>query len=160
MSFLTGGTKFSKVSIFSDLNNLDDITFDREYSSICGITEEKILSNFMPEVQEMANEYNESYDNMLAILRRKYDGYRFGRNEERIYNPFSLFNVKAKTDNAIYNFEFKVGGKPPDAIIQIKDAGYAEKYGASSKDIFLIGATISRNRRTLSKWEVEKVRVQ
>ena len=113
LSFLTGVTKFSKVSIFSDLNNLFDISFDEEYSSLCGITEEELLSNFMPEVQEMANEYNESYDNMLAILRRKYDGYRFGRNEERIYNPFSLFNVKAKTDNAIYNFEFKVGGKPP-----------------------------------------------
>ena len=102
MSFITGVTKFSKVSIFSDLNNLDDITFDREYSSICGITEEKILSNFMPEVQEMANEYNESYDNMLAILRRKYDGYRFGRNEERIYNPFSLFNVFDKKELGDY----------------------------------------------------------
>ena len=339
MSFLTGVTKFSKVSIFSDLNNLDDITFDREYSSICGITEEKILSNFMPEVQEMANEYNESYDNMLAILRRKYDGYRFSRNEERIYNPFSLFNVfnkkelgdywfttgtptfmvqlleqnafdipdlegnitmsereldiyrvgggnivpllfqtgyltikdydkrynsyilgypndevkyafvynlmavyttgkttyqgefridlfneaiqqgnidrllilikallasipydsfprdklslrehnyqtaiylifllmgqyartevhssrgrsdvEAETDNAIYIFEFKVGGKPIDAITQIKDAGYAEKHGATSKDIFLIGATISRNKKTLGRWQIEKIK--
>ena len=88
MSFLTGVTKFSKVSIFSDLNNLDDITFDREYSSICGIT----------------NEYNESYDNMLAILRRKCDGYRFGRNEERTYNPFSLFNVFDKKELGDYWF--------------------------------------------------------
>ena len=102
MSFITGVTKFSKVNIFSDLNNLDDITFDREYSSICGITEEELLSNFMPEVQEMANEYNESYGNMLAILRRKYDGYRFGRNEERTYNPFSLFNVFDKKELGDY----------------------------------------------------------
>ena len=104
MSFLTGVTEFSKVSIFLDLNNLDNITFDREYSIICGITEEELLSNFMPEVQEMANEYNESYDNMLAILRHKYDGYRFGRNEERIYNPFSLFNVFDKKELGDYWF--------------------------------------------------------
>ena len=66
-------------------------------------------------------------------------------------------DVKDKTDNALYNFEFKVGGKPADAIAQIKEAGYAEKHGASNKKIVLIGATISRNKRTLSKWQIEGV---
>ena len=339
LSFLTGVTKFSKVSIFSDLNNLYDISFDKEYSSLCGITEEELLSNFAEEVQALANEYNQKYDEMLDVLRARYDGYRFSKKEERIYNPFSLFNVFAKkelgdywfesgtptfmvhlfeqkafalpdlegnitmsarsidmyrlsysnlvpllfqsgyltikdydreldmyvlgypndevkyafieclmmvytsarkdpsgefmigdflnsmrkgdidrvltltkalmasipydslpedklflreqnyqttiylifrlmgeyvrtevhssvgrsdveveTADSIYIFEFKVGGKPQDAIAQIKETGYADKHKASNKNIFLIGATISRNKRSLSKWVVEKVK--
>jgi len=339
LSFLTGVTKFSKVSIFSDLNNLFDISFDREYSSLCGITEEELLSNFAEEVQALASEYNKTNDEMISILRQRYDGYRFSEKEERIYNPFSLFNVFAKnklgdywfesgtptfmvhlfeqkafalpdlegniklsarsidmyrlsysnlapllfqsgyltikgydreldmyvlgypndevkyafieclmmvytsarkdssgefmigeflnsmrkgdiervltlikalmasipydslpedklflreqnyqttiylifrlmgeyvrtevhssqgrsdveveTQDAIYIFEFKVGGKPQDALNQIKEAGYAEKHIASNKSIFLIGATIARSKRTLSKWLVEKAK--
>ena len=338
LSFLTGVTKFSKVSIFSDLNNLFDISFDKEYSSICGITEEELKSNFSKEVEELATEYNKTNEKMLDILRAKYDGYRFSKTEERIYNPFSLFNVFAKkelgdywfetgtptfmvrlleqkafkipdlegnirlslrnideyridyeniapllfqsgyltikdyykdyneyvlgfpnmevkyafldslmkvyvsafksgcgpfmidefvegmkrgdidkvltltkalmasipydslppdklflrehnyqttiyliftlmgqyvrtevhssmgrsdveveTKDGIYIFEFKVGGKPIDAIAQIKEAGYGEKHSATNKNIYLIGATISRNKRTLSKWQVEKL---
>ena len=336
LSFLTGVTKFSKVSIFSDLNNLDDISFDREYSSICGITEEELLSNFSPEVEAMASEYNKSYEDMLNVLRQKYDGYRFSEKEERIYNPFSLFNafdknklgdywfesgtptfmvqlleqkvfeipdlegnievtlrnideyridhtnlvpllfqagyltikdydrdldfyflgfpndevkyafvdrlmqvytsacqdgshpfmiskfvrkmragdidgvlsliqslmasipydslpadkvflreynyqttiylifllmgqytrsevhsskgrsdVEVETSCAIYIFEFKVGGEPINAISQIKEAGYAEKHRASGKDIFLIGAVINQDMRTLNNWQIE-----
>ncbi|MGP1415410.1 MAG: AAA family ATPase [Treponema sp.] len=343
LSFLTGVTKFSKVSIFSDLNNLYDISFDREYSSLCGITEEELLSNFAEEVQALATKYNQKYDEMLDVLRARYDGYRFSEKEERIYNPFSLFNVFAKnklgdywfatgtptflvrlleqryfdiqdlegniqitaddineyrigqenlipllfqtgyltvkdyreeglsyvgrytlgypndevkyamvkrlmkiyidatnsfntdfkvdkfevamrkgdiervltlikalmvsipydslpenkqflreqnyqttiylifrlmgeyvrtevhssqgrsdveveTADSIYIFEFKVGGKPIDALNQIKETGYAEKHKASNKNIFLIGATISRNKRTLGKWVVEKAK--
>ena len=339
LSFLTGVTKFSKVSIFSDLNNLYDISFDKEYSSLCGIAEEELLSNFAEEVKALANEYDQTYDEMINILRQRYDGYRFSEKEERIYNPFSLFNVFAKnklgnywfesgtptfmvhlfeqktfalpdlegnitmsarsidmyrlsysnlvpllfqsgyltikdydreldmyvlgypndevkyafieclmmvytsarkdpsgefmigeflhsmrkgdiervltlikalmasipydslpedklflreqnyqttiylifrlmgeyvrtevhssvgrsdveveTADSIYIFEFKLGGKPIDALNQIKDMGYAEKYGASNKNIFLIGATISRNKRSLSKWVIEKAK--
>jgi len=337
MSFLTGVTKFSKVSIFSDLNNLDDISFDTEYSSICGITEEELLRYFSPEVKILAEDNTISYEDMLDVLRRKYDGYRFSKNEERLYNPFSLLNalekkevgnywfatgtptfivqlmeqrafdipdlegnielsmsdiddyritydnlapllfqagyltikgynksdrtyilgypndevkyallknlmkvytsaggregkfrislfknamikgdidevltlikalmasipydnlpsdklflrehnyqtsiylifllmgeyvktevhsskgrsdVEVETDNAIYIFEFKVGGGPADAIAQIKKANYADKHASSSKSIFLIGATISRNKRTLGRWTIEKL---
>ena len=342
LSFLTGVTKFSKVSIFSDLNNLIDISFDRKYSSICGITEEELRNNFNNEVQSLADEENKKYDDMLDILRGKYDGYRFSKNEERIYNPFSLLNalskkelgnywfesgtptffvrlfesnyfnipdlegnivtnereldiyridednlipllfqtgyltikdykkdsvsltsryvlgypnvevkysfllslmkvytsarrspqgvfkieafreamqqgdidkvmmltkallasipydslppeklflrehnyqtaiylifalmgeyvktevhggkgrsdVEVETQDAIYIFEFKVGGKPSDAIAQIKQAGYAEKHKASLKSIFLIEATIASNTRTLETWEVENM---
>ena len=339
LSFLTGVTKFSKVSIFSDLNNLYDISFDREYSSLCGITEEELLTNFAEEVQSLASTYNKTYDEMINILRQRYDGYRFSEKEERIYNPFSLFNVFAKnklgdywfesgtptfmvhlfeqkifalpdlerninlsmrdmneyrlsyvnlvpllfqagyltikdykreedtyilgypndevkyaflynlmavytdgkslsqgefriglfkeamqrgdidrvltltkalmasipydslppdrlflreqnyqtsiylifslmgeyvrtevhssqgrsdveveTKDAIYIFEFKVGGKPQDALNQIKEMGYAEKHIASNKSVFLIGASISRNKRSLSKWQIEKIK--
>ena len=340
LSFLTGVTKFSKVSIFSDLNNLSDISFDERYSSICGITEEELESNFKVEIKELADNYNKTYSEMLDILRTKYDGYRFSKREERIYNPFSLFNVfdknelgdywfesgtptfmvhlfeqkafilpdleknirlnmrdmndyrlnysylapllfqagyltikdydreenvyilgypndevkyaflyslmavytdgkilsqgefriglfkeamqkgdidkvltlikalmasipydtlpedklflreqnyqttiylifslmgeyvrtevhsslgrsdvEVETKEAIYIFEFKVGGKPQDAISQIKEARYAEKYGGSNKNIYLIGASITRSKRTLGKWMVEKARI-
>ena len=104
-SFLTGVTKFSKVSIFSDLNNLDDVSFDREYSSLCGITEKELRDNFKSEVQSLANEENTSYDDMLDILRAKYDGYRFSKKEERIYNPFSLLNALSKKEIGDYWFE-------------------------------------------------------
>jgi len=338
LSFLTGITKFSKVSIFSDLNNLDDISFDREYSSLCGITEEELKANFLPEIDALAKGEGKTTEEMLGILRQKYDGYRFSKKDERIYNPFSLCNAFSKkelgnywfesgtptfmvklleqrtfdipdlegniitnitdldvyridygniipllfqsgyltikaykkeddeyilgfpneevkyaflynlmavysngktlsqgefrislfkdairsgdiervltltkalmasipydsfpedklflrehnyqtaiylifrlmgqyirtevcsskgrsdaeveTSDAIYIFEFKVGGVPQDAINQIKEAGYAEKYGASSKAVFLIGAIVGEDKRTLDVWEIEKV---
>ena len=105
LSFLTGVTKFSKVSIFSDLNNLYDISFDREYSSLCGITEEELLSNFEEEVQALATEYNKTYDEMINILRQRYDGYRFSKKEERIYNPFSLCNAFEAKKLGDYSFK-------------------------------------------------------
>jgi len=334
MSFITGVTKFSKVSIFSDLNNLDDISFDEEYSSICGITENELHTHYVPEVRALADKYEHSYEDMLGVLRRKYDGYRFSENEERLYNPFSLCiafdkkrlgdywfesgtptfmvqlmeqktfkipdlegkiklsirnideyridykniapllfqagyltikdydkrldkyvlgypndevkyafceklmlaytsyrndsygpfmideflegmeegdidrvlmliksllasipydnlspdklflrehnyqtaiylifllmgqyvrcevhsshgrsDVEVETKDAIYIFEFKVGGEPIDAITQIKEAGYADKHKASSKTIHLIGAIIGKEERTLESWE-------
>ena len=105
LSFLTGVTKFSKVSIFSDLNNLFDISFDKEYSSICGITEEELNSNFSKEIEMLAEEHSKTYNEMVDILREKYDGYRFSEKEERIYNPFSIFNVFAKKKLGDYWFE-------------------------------------------------------
>ena len=338
LSFLTGVTKFSKVSIFSGLNNLDDISYDAEYSSICGISEQELQANFAPEIEALANKQAVSVNEMTEILRKKYDGYRFSEKEERMYNPFSLCSafskkklsnywfetatpnflvyvleqtafklpdlennitvsmqgmddyrvnyanlapllfqtgyltikdydeeffsyrlgfpndevryaflkrlmniyngakygisqefaigefvnsmkqgdiervltlikalmasipydsfpegeqflrehnyqtavylifhlmgqyvrtevhgsvgrsdVEVETSNAIYIFEFKVGGKPVDAIAQIKKQGYANKYASSNKSIFLIGAIINRNKRTLGKWKIEKL---
>ena len=339
MSFLTGVTKFSKVSIFSDLNNLCDITLQREYSTICGITQEELEKYFAPNIKEMAKEYDVSYNEMIKKLKKKYDGYHFSEDLIEIYNPFSLCNafeakkmgdywfesgtptfmvrlleqkyfsipdlegnvemssrafeeyritseniapllfqagyltirsyskefdtyilgfpndevryafldrlmwvytstcevyskpfmvsefvesirkgdiekiltltksliasipydslpedklflrehnyqtavylifhlmgqyvrtevqsskgrsdVEVETADSIYIFEFKVGGKPSDALSQIKGKGYAEKYGASNKSIYLIGVNINRNKRTIGKWIVEKVR--
>ena len=74
-----------------------------------------------------------------------------------VYFSLGRSDVEVETNEAIYIFEFKVGGKPQDAISQIKEAGYAEKYSASNKSIFLIGASINRNKRTLGKWLIEKL---
>ncbi len=337
LSFLTGITKFSKVSIFSDLNNLYDLSFDRTYSSICGITQEELLANFLPNIEDMAKEEEVSCEEMIAMLKKKYDGYHFNEDLVDIYNPYSLcyafrskklgdywfesgtptfmvkmlenhdFNVpdleggvslstkdldiyrmnyevltpflfqsgyltikkynksfdeyildfpnnevkyaflerffkiytskiremnapfsiknvlnyiqsgdidgvlnliksliasipydslseeelalrehnyqtaiyliftllnqyvrsevhgakgrsdaEVETANAIYIFEFKVGDTPEEAIWQIKEAGYAEKYASSKKDVFLIGAVIDKKMRTLGEWKIEK----
>ncbi|MGP1438610.1 MAG: AAA family ATPase [Treponema sp.] len=122
LSFLTGVTKFSKVSIFSDLNNLDDISFDREYSSICGITEEELKAGFSKEIESLAIVYNKTYDEMLDVLRTKYDGYRFSEKEERIYNPFSLFNVFSK--RKLGDYWFATG--TPTFLVQLLKQRYFE----------------------------------
>ena len=337
ISFLTGITKFSKVSIFSDLNNLNDISFDKKYSTICGITQEELEENFNSNIEELAAEYNISHDEMVGMLKTKYDGYHFSEDLINVYNPYSLCaafqgkklrnywfisgtpsfmirmlerhdinipdleggvelnaddmdsyrvdydnlppflfqsgyltikeydirynryvlgfpndevkyaflerlmnvytsssgkmkgnfaitrfseniekgnidevlsmikallasipydsfseekvelrehnyqtaiylvftllgqyvrsevhsakgrsDVEVETADGIYIFEFKVSGTVDEAIEQIKSAGYAEKYGASSKSIFLIGVAIDGDERTIKEWKVEK----
>jgi len=75
-----------------------------------------------------------------------------------VHSSHGRSDVEVETKDAIYIFEFKVGGKPIDAITQVKNAGYADKYNASTKSVFLVGATISKNKRTLGKWMVEKIK--
>ena len=100
----TGVTKFSKVSIFSDLNQLNDITLDRAFGSICGITQEELESNFAPEIKALENQYNMTHDECLAELKRMYDGYHFCMECPDIYNPFSLINAFYKKDFGSYWF--------------------------------------------------------
>ena len=94
--FLTGVTKFSKVSIFSDLNQLEDISMDEEYSGICGITEYEMEQSFMPEIETMAEKLGSGVDGCLKKLKKMYDGYHFSQNSEGVYNPFSLLNSLKK----------------------------------------------------------------
>jgi len=102
--FLTGVTKFSKVSVFSDLNQLEDISLDNRYSEICGISQTELEENFVPEITELA-EYNKmSYKETLAKLKKYYDGYHFAKVSDDIYNPFGLLNTFAKLDFAYYWF--------------------------------------------------------
>ena len=89
----TGVTKFSKVSIFSDLNQLQDISMHPEYAEICGITQSELESTFSPEIDGMAEANKMSIEECLAKLKRYYDGYKFCAECENIYNPFSLINA-------------------------------------------------------------------
>jgi hypothetical protein len=106
-AFLTGVTKFNKVSVFSDLNNLEDISFDEPYASICGITDEEIDTVFYPYVQRLAKATNRSYDDVRKELRVQYDGYHFVYNSIAVYNPFSLLNTFKK--NEFNNYWFETG---------------------------------------------------
>ncbi len=91
--FITGVTKFSKVSIFSDLNQLNDITMKEAYANICGITEAELLEAFAPEIEQMAGKLRLGRDECLAALRQMYDGYHFAPDADGVYNPFSLLNA-------------------------------------------------------------------
>lgn len=102
--FITGVTKFSKVSIFSDLNQLNDISMTRNYASICGITEQEMLCNFEPEIEEMAKILKLSKQECIQNLKKMYDGYHFFENSKGVYNPFSLINALDKQNFDSYWF--------------------------------------------------------
>ncbi len=102
--FLTGVTRFSKVSIFSDLNNLTDISFLNDYASICGITQTELESNFKTEIEILAEENKLKFDEALLMLKKKYDGYKFSKVCENIYNPFSILNALSAKDFEHYWF--------------------------------------------------------
>ena len=104
-AFLTGVTKFGKVSVFSDLNNLMDISMDHRYISICGMTEKELLTNFKEGINELtsANEDNET--ETIDKLRMRYAGYYFEENSEEIYNPFSVLNTLANSRYDDYWFK-------------------------------------------------------
>ena len=90
---LTGISKFSQLSIFSELNNLQNISMRDDFSAICGITERELLTQLQSDIQRMADANNETYEEACAHLKKQYDGYHFSKNCEDIYNPFSLFNA-------------------------------------------------------------------
>jgi hypothetical protein len=102
--FLTGVTKFSQVSVFSDLNQLDDISLNENFAEICGISEAELLQNFQPEIQALAERRKMSYDEAFAKLKKLYDGYHFAKESADIYNPFSVLKTFANLDFAYYWF--------------------------------------------------------
>lgn len=95
-ALLTGVTKFGKVSVFSDLNNLEDISMDPDYVRLCGITEEEIHRNLEDELHKLASVQGLTYGEACDKLKEMYDGYHFAINSEGIYNPFSLLNTFKK----------------------------------------------------------------
>ena len=92
-AMLTGVTKFGRLSVFSGLNNIKDITFRPEYAALCGITEAEMLSQFAEPIRGMAENEGCSVAEMVTSLRQMYDGYRFTREDLLVYNPFSLLNA-------------------------------------------------------------------
>ena len=91
--FITGVSRFSHVSIFSDLNNLKDISMSLKYAALCGITERELYDNFGESIRELAFAESISYEEACDELRRQYDGYHFCENGVGVYNPFSLLNT-------------------------------------------------------------------
>ena len=120
-AFLTGVTKFSKISIFSDLNNLRDISLEKHYAGICGITQKELETNFQPEIQVLADSQDLTYPETLTALQQWYDGYCFAPAGEGMYNPFSLLNAFAKERFGSYWFET---GTPTFLVNFLKEAHY------------------------------------
>ena len=105
--FITGISKFSQLSIFSQLNNLNNISMLPQYAGICGITEQELKDNFQEGIAELGKANNMTEDEVLAKLKLKYDGYRFSRNAEGVYNPFSLLSAMDNRD--FNNYWFSTG---------------------------------------------------
>ena len=119
--FVTGVSRFSKISLFSDMNHLNDISLDRAFSTICGITEEELKTNFQPEIEALGESEQLTYDDTLAKLKREYDGYLFVRGGVHVYNPFSLLNAFSKKDFRDYWFQ---SGTPTFLVNYLKKAHY------------------------------------
>ena len=102
--FITGVTKFSKVSIFSDLNQLRDISLESDYAEICGITQQELEKVFAPEIAAMAKSQKIGQAECLTALKKFYDGYHFSPQGEGVYNPFSLLNAFASREFRSYWF--------------------------------------------------------
>ncbi len=121
MGFLTGVTKFSKVSVFSDLNNIRDISMLPQYATCCGLTEQEIRQNFDGGVALLAQGEHLTQDECYAELRRRYDGYHFCPDSPGMYNPFSLINTLASQRFGDYWFET---GTPTQLITMLSKTNY------------------------------------
>ena len=104
-AMLTGVTKFSKVSVFSDLNNLMDISMDRRYAELCGISDAELHKYFEEDIHALADELGTDYAHTCELLKVNYDGYHFCYKSTGMYNPFSLLNTFAKRQIGSYWFE-------------------------------------------------------
>lgn len=120
-ALLTGVTKFSKVSVFSDLNNLMDISMDNRYAAICGITEQELVTDLGEYIRDLSETLQMSYEDLLRELQERYDGYHFVEDSEGLYNPFSLLNTFARKKLGNYWFET---GTPTYLVELLKENHY------------------------------------
>ena len=115
--FLTGVTKFAKVSVFSGFNQPDDISLDRKYDTLCGISEDEVDQYFEESVSKMAEDMNVTPSEVKEKLKKQYDGYHFSRRLSEVYNPFSLLCAFKK--NEIGDYWFTTG--TPTYLINLLD---------------------------------------
>ena len=119
--FLTGVTKFSQVSVFSDLNQLNDISMSKAYATLCGLTKEELLENFKPELEDLSEECEQSFDETVEMMAQQYDGYHFHQKGEGVFNPFSVLNAFDKKEFGNYWFQT---GTPTFLVKSLQKADY------------------------------------
>jgi hypothetical protein len=119
--FITGITKFSQMGIFSELNHIGSVSMHPKYSTICGITETELLTQFKPDIALLAENNNETYDEACAHLKQMYDGYHFTRKSEEIYNPYSVINV---FDSLEYGRYWYSTGTPTFLVEMVKNSSF------------------------------------
>jgi hypothetical protein len=115
--FLTGISMFSQLSIFSELNNLRIISLNKDYATICGITEKELLSNFQYGIEKFADYFGCSSEEAVAKLKEAYDGYHFHKDSEGIFNPYSLLNAFSNLELGSYWFR---SGTPSSLVKMLK----------------------------------------
>ncbi len=132
-TFITGITKFSQLSIFSELNNLDNISMFDQYSAICGISKTELTTAVKPDVEGLGKALGMTYEECLEELRKYYDGYHFSPHSEDVFNPFSL--VRAMNGQAIESYWF--GSGTPSYLIKS-----LQKYHVNVMDIEKKGCSV------------------
>ena len=120
-TMLTGVTKFGKVSVFSDLNNLNDISMDERFVEVCGITEAELHQYFDEEIDALAQQNRQTKEEAYAELRKRYDGYHFCENSVGMYNTFSVLNTLEKRSYKDYWF---ATGTPTYLVELLKKSGF------------------------------------
>ncbi len=141
---MTGVSRFNRVSIFSDLNNLTDISLQPEYAEICGITQEELEANFKTEIEILAEENEMTTGEALTALKKKYDGYVFTKKGANLYNPFSVLNALNAKDMENYWFST---GTPTFLIEYLKEGHY---------NIPDLDGNISMDASGLEKYKADK----
>ena len=137
-AILTGVTKFGKVSVFSDLNNLNDISMDHRYYDLCGISEKELHRYFDTEIQELAQANNQTFEQACEQLRVDYDGYHFTYDTPGMYNPFSILNTLSKQRYGSYWFET---GTPTFLVELLQKADYnLEEMAGIEADADMLGS--------------------
>jgi len=120
-AFLTGVTKFAKISVFSGLNNLDDITMDQESAELCGYTEKELDKYFKADFENLAQLHGQDYEDLRIRVRDMYNGFRFSTGTAAVYNPVSVMNLIKKKEFKAWWFET---GTPTYLIKLIKQKGF------------------------------------
>ena len=123
-ALLTGVTKFSKVSVFSDLNNLQDISMSPRFATLCGITEQELYDVFEEDIRLLGEHNGMSEEETRKALKDSYDGYHFTANCPDLYNPFSLLNAFSSKELGSYWFETGT----PTFLIQLLKQGHYNLY--------------------------------
>lgn len=119
--FLTGVTKFAQVSIFSDLNQLNDISLDYDYATLCGITFDELTANFPPELEQIGKIQSLSWHETLDTMKRQYDGYHFHPDGAGVFNPFSTLSALQKKEFRDYWFQT---GTPTSLVELLKKSEF------------------------------------
>ncbi len=124
--FITGISKFSQLSIFSEINNLKVISMLPEYASICGFTQQEVENNFQTGIRILAEKKGMTIDDTLEELRQTYDGYHFAAEAEGVYNPYSIIN--ALSDRDFDNYWYSTG--TPTFLVEM-----LQKFGTDISDV-------------------------
>ena len=132
-TFITGITKFSQLSIFSELNNLDNISMFDQYSAICGISKTELTTVMKPDVEGLGKALGMTYEECQEELRKYYDGYHFSEHSEDVFNPFSL--IRAMNGQKIESYWF--GSGTPSYLIKS-----LQKYHVNVMDIEKKGCNV------------------
>lgn len=119
--FLTGVTKFSQVSVFSDLNQLNDISMKPQYATICGMTKEELIATFLPELEQLGEANRLTFEETVEKMKALYDGYHFCEFAQGVFNPFSVLNVFDGYKFSNYWFQT---GTPTFLVEILKESDY------------------------------------